>query len=107
MQRLRTNRVQRIPRIPRTSNSCSFRSVQRTSEEFFTVYTTRQQSQSVTDQVRQSYHQICILESQLIADDTQEKALEEALRIAENNVVQGIELEADKLQAKAALTQER
>lgn len=77
------------------------------SERAMAVESTRQQRQSVTDQVRKSYHQICILESQLIADDTQEKALEEALRIAENNVIQGTELEADKLQAKAALTQQR
>jgi outer membrane protein TolC len=77
------------------------------SERAMAVESTRQQSQSVTDQVRQSYHQICILEAQLIADETQEKALEEALRIAENNFVQGTALEADKLQAKAALTQER
>jgi len=72
------------------------------SERAMAVESTRQQSQSVTDQVRQSYHQICILEAQLIADETQEKALEEALRIAENNFVQGTALEADKLQAKAA-----
>lgn len=77
------------------------------SERAMAVESGRQQNQSVTDQVRQSYHQICILEGQLRTDETQEKALEEALRIAENNVAQATALEADKLQAKAALTQER
>ncbi len=66
----------------------------------------RQQRQSVIDQVRQSYHQICILEEQLEEDASQQKALEAALRIVENNLAQGTALEADRLQAKAPLTQE-
>jgi outer membrane protein len=70
------------------------------------VETMRQQRQSVTDQVRQSYHQICILEVQLEEDASQQKALEEALRTIENNLTQGTALEAERLQAKASLTQQ-
>jgi outer membrane protein len=70
------------------------------------VQTARQQNQSVADQVRQSYHEICILQAKLEADASQQKALEETLRTVENNVAQGVELAADKLQAKASLTQE-
>ncbi len=70
------------------------------------VQTARQQSQSVADQVRQSYHEICILQAKLETDASQQKALEETLRTVENNVARGVELAADKLQAKASLTQE-
>jgi outer membrane protein TolC len=67
--------------------------------------TLRQQHQSVADQARQAYHQICLLEAAIDADQSQEKSLEELSRVAENNVIQGTALKADSLQAESALTQ--
>jgi multidrug efflux pump subunit AcrB len=67
----------------------------------------RSQYQSLTGQVRQTYHQICVLEVQIDSDTEQIRALEEALRNTENNAAQGTALRSDVLQAQAALAQAR
>ena len=65
------------------------------------------QLQSVTQQVRKAYHQICLLEVKVSADRDQLKFLEEALAIATHNVEQGTALSADSLDAKTAVAQQR
>jgi outer membrane protein TolC len=66
-----------------------------------------EQLQSVTQQVRKAYHQICLLEVKVSADRNQLKFLEEALAIATHNVEQGTALGADSLDAKSAVAQQR
>jgi outer membrane protein TolC len=67
----------------------------------------RQQLQSVTQQVRQAYHEVCLLEVKVDADRSQLKFLEEAQAVAGHNVEQGTALSADSLDAKSAVAQQR
>jgi outer membrane protein TolC len=68
---------------------------------------TRAQMQTVTQQVRQAYHQICLLDVKVATDSSQLKYLEEAQAITNHNVEQGIALAADSLDAKTAVAQQR
>jgi outer membrane protein TolC len=68
---------------------------------------TRAQLQSVTQQVRQAYQQICLLEAKVATDSSQLKYLVEAQAVASHNVEQGTALAADSLDAKSAVAQQR
>jgi len=68
---------------------------------------TRAQMQTVTQQVRQAYHQICLLEVKVAADRDQLKYVEEAQAITNHNVEQGTALTADSLDVKTAVAQQR
>jgi len=68
---------------------------------------TREQLQNTTQQVRQAYHQICLLEAKVDTDRSQLKSLEEAQAVASHNVDQGTALNADSLDAKSAVAQQR
>jgi outer membrane protein TolC len=68
---------------------------------------TREQLQSVSQQVRQAYHQICLLEAKVATDRSQLKFLEEAQAVASHNVEQGTALTSDSLDAKSAVAQQK
>ena len=65
----------------------------------------RAQFQTVVVQVRQTYHQLCVLNAQQKTDETQIDALKAALKVAENSESQGNALQADVLSAKSSLIQ--
>ncbi|MEG9435783.1 TolC family protein [Edaphobacter sp. HDX4] len=67
----------------------------------------RSQHQSVTLQVRQTYHQICTQRVQIDSDQAQVQALEEAFRVTKNSAAQGHALQSDELKAESSLVQAR
>jgi outer membrane protein TolC len=67
----------------------------------------REQLQNVTQQVRQAYHQICLLDAKIATDRSQLKYLEETLAVANHNVEQGTALAADSMDVKSAVAQQR
>jgi outer membrane protein TolC len=69
--------------------------------------TMRLQRHNTVAQVRQAYHQICILEAALDTDRDQKKSLTEVAREVDNSVGQGTALRAESLQAHSALAQLR
>ncbi len=66
----------------------------------------RQTDQQLVAQVRESYHQVCLLEAQVSSDTEQEQSLQETVRTAEDAVARGALLAGDLLQAKAALARQ-
>lgn len=67
----------------------------------------RQERQDVTQQVRRTYHEICLLEARLETDRSLRRALEQTLATEQNDVAQGTKLVAETLQVKSSLAQQR